>query len=110
MNCRYHVQWSRTASHDAQAILSYIAQESRRTALHLLKQWRMKASTLARHPRRGRALPELAHIPGLPFRELVMTPWRLVYRVDRHTISVLALLDGRRDLADLLHERLIREK
>ena len=43
------------------------------------------------------------------WRELIVKPYRIIYRIDEDTVNVLAVLDGRRDLQDLLLERLIRE-
>ena len=40
--------------------------------------------------------------------ELLIKPWRLIYRIDPKTVWVLALLDGRRQLDDLLLERFLR--
>jgi len=42
------------------------------------------------------------------WRELVVKPYRLVYRIEGDTVTVLAVFDGRRDLEDLLLERLLR--
>jgi toxin ParE1/3/4 len=42
------------------------------------------------------------------WRELVVKPYRILYRVSSDTVTVLAVFDGRRDLEDLLLERLLR--
>ena len=42
------------------------------------------------------------------WRELVIRPYRLVYRIEGDTVIVLAVFDARRDLEDLLLERLLR--
>jgi toxin ParE1/3/4 len=42
------------------------------------------------------------------WRELVMRPYRMIYRMEGDTVTVLAVFDGRRDLGDLLLERLTR--
>jgi plasmid stabilization system protein ParE len=48
--------------------------------------------------------------PRVPsYRELVEAPWRLIYRAEAERVIVIALLDGRRDLADVLLERLLRD-
>jgi toxin ParE1/3/4 len=53
--------------------------------------------------------PSLAADFGITsWRELVSKPYRIISRIERETVNVLAVLDGRRDLADLLFERLIR--
>ncbi|MGH8613194.1 MAG: type II toxin-antitoxin system RelE/ParE family toxin [Gammaproteobacteria bacterium] len=42
------------------------------------------------------------------YREIVIKPWRIVYRIDPRSVYVLGVLGGRRDLAALLLERLAR--
>ncbi len=104
----YKVRWSGAAQKDLESILDYIALENPNTALRLFHSIRVKASRLRTFPERGRLLPELAHIRGLPFRELVIVPWRLIYRVEKKRVEVLAFLDSRRDLEEILYERLSR--
>ena len=41
-------------------------------------------------------------------RELIEGSWRIVYRYDERSVSVVAVLDARRDLSSLLLERLMR--
>ena len=53
-------------------------------------------------------VPELAHFGMRTWRELVVRPYRLVYRIEGDTVTVLAVIDGRRDLEDVLLERLLR--
>ena len=42
------------------------------------------------------------------YRELIVRPWRIIYRVSTKRVLVLAVLDGRRDLEGLLLSRLLR--
>jgi plasmid stabilization system protein ParE len=46
---------------------------------------------LRRFPQSGRVLPEF---PDLPFREAIITPYRLFYRVKGKTIWVVAVWHG----------------
>ena len=57
----------------------------------------------------GRVVPEFAHFGIRSWRELIVRPYRVIYRIDGHTVYVLAVVDGRRELDDLLLEKLIRE-
>ena len=104
----YKIQWSHAAQKDLEAAMEYVAMDSPATALKLFHSIRLKASSLKNYPARGRHLPEFAHLRGMPFRELVMTPWRLIYRIRKTTVEVLAFFDGRRDLEEILYERLSR--
>jgi hypothetical protein len=42
------------------------------------------------------------------WRELIVKPYRLIYRIEGEVVNVLAVFDGHRDLEDLLLERLLR--
>ena len=42
------------------------------------------------------------------WRELVVKPYRIVHRIRENIVMVGAVVDGRRDLEDLLLERLTR--
>jgi plasmid stabilization system protein ParE len=53
-------------------------------------------------------VPELARLGMRTWREIVARPYRLIYRIEGDTVNVLAVFDGRRDLEDLLFERLLR--
>lgn len=46
---------------------------------------------LRRFPQSGRVLPEF---PDLPFREVIITPYRLFYRIKGRTIWVVAVWHG----------------
>ena len=102
------VSWTRTALHDLETMVDYIAMESPDTAGRILDRLERKASTLATQSARDRIVPELREIGVLHYRELVEKPWRIVYRIEASQVFVLAVLDSRRDLQTLLLERLVR--
>jgi len=108
MSRRYQVVWTPAAQGDLKSVATYLFQESPQAAAKMVHTVRLKAALLFRFPQRGRFIPELAHVPGLNFRELVLNPWRLFYRVKENRVEVLAFMDGRRDLAEVLFERLSR--
>jgi plasmid stabilization system protein ParE len=64
--------------------------------------------TLRQMPERGRVVPELATFGIHTHRELVVAPWRIIYRIGGRTVHVLAVLDGRRNVEDLLLDRLLK--
>jgi plasmid stabilization system protein ParE len=53
-------------------------------------------------------VPELSRFGMRSWRELVVRPYRILYRVSGGTVTVLVVFDARRDLEDLLLERLLR--
>ena len=105
----FRVQWAEAAVRDLEELISYIAADSPLNAERILDKLEKRARTLESTPARGRVVPELAHFGIRNWRELIVKPYRIIYRIDEDTVNVFAVLDGRRDLQDLLLERLIRE-
>jgi len=93
---------------DLEDIISFVAIDSPLDAERLLVRLSAKARSLETSPHRGRIVPELLRFGMRTWRELVVRPYRLVYRVTGETVFVLALFDGRRELEDVLLERLVR--
>jgi plasmid stabilization system protein ParE len=105
---RYLVRWADAAARDLEEIASFVARESPENAQRLLAKLEAAAASLELHPRRGRIVPELMFFGLRRWRELVVRPYRLVYRIGTRSVIVLAVFDGRRDLEDVLLDRLLR--
>jgi toxin ParE1/3/4 len=75
---------------------------------NLLAQIEMTIATLDHLPERGHFPPELARLGIRDFREIHHQPYRIIYNVEKQEVVVQAVLDGRRDLRDLLEARLLR--
>ena len=60
-------------------------------------------------PERGRIVPELREQGITVYRELVEPPWRILYRIESDRVWVLAVIDGRRNVEDILLKRLTPE-
>ena len=105
----FKVVWTRTAEDDVSAILDYIAHhESADRALDAYERLRQSIGPLALLPLRGRVVPELQAVGLQDYREVVVAPYRVCFRVIGRRVLLLGVLDGRRDLAELLIDRAIR--
>ena len=58
-------------------------------------------------PERGRIVPELREQGIILYREIILAPWRMIYRIFGQTVYVLAVLDARRNLEDVLLDRFV---
>jgi plasmid stabilization system protein ParE len=104
----YSVEWSKTAESDLIAIIQYIHTNSPQAARNAIITIRDKSADLVKCPERGRIVPELlAHGIG-HYRELIISPWRIIYRLANATVYVLAVIDSRRNVEDILLDRMIR--
>ena len=104
----FRVLWAETATGDLESLAGYITADAPINGGRVLARLTSKAESLRTTLERGRLVPELVH-HGLPvWRELIVRPYRILYRIDGRTVYVLAVLDSRRDVEDVLLERLIR--
>ena len=105
---RFRVSWAEAAVGDLEEIVSYIAHDSPMNARKVLSRLTKRGEALKTSPHHGRIVPELALLGVRTYRELVVKPYRIIYRVVGSAGLVLVVYDGRRDLEDVLLERLVR--
>jgi addiction module RelE/StbE family toxin len=105
---RRKVLWAKSARRDLEAIVAYLADRSPQAALSTLDRLETRAKSLATLAGRGRIVPELGRLHIQQYRELVVPPYRVIYRVRATRVLVLAVIDARRSLEDILLDRLIR--
>ena len=82
------------------AAIAYIYRDNPAAAGAFRHQAQKALSRLQRFPRSGRVLPEF---PGLPFREVIVTPYRFFYRLKGKTVWIVAVWHGAQ-LPDEPHE------
>jgi plasmid stabilization system protein ParE len=105
---RFRVVWTEVASQDLAQIALHVGAQSPPAAARLLDRLRDRASRLEVLPDRGRIVPELAGIGIRTYRELLSRPYRILYRRTGRDVVIVAVLDSRRDLEEVLFERLVR--
>ncbi len=106
MKKSYDVRWSKTSARDLTDIIEYIAGDSPSYAHQVFKGIKRKASSLYTCPDRGRIVPELQDQGITQYRELIIAPWRIIYRISERNVYVLSVLDSRRNMEDILLKRL----
>src|SRR3990170_429741 len=104
------VRWSETSENDLKGIVDYIAGDSPSRAYDVFRDIKAKASTLHSFPDRGRIVPELQDQGITQYRELIVAPWRIIYRISGEAVYVLSVLDSRQNVEDILLKRLLSLK
>ena len=110
MNNKYEVIWASIAENDLARIIEYIGNDSPANTLKILNKLKEKAANLHHSPKRGRIIPELQENGIYQYRELMVAPWRLMYRVQEDKVYVLAVLDSRQNIEDILLKRVLDAK
>ena len=111
MNDHFAVGWTQTAVDDLLSIIDYVAEhDGAETAERLYGQITNATAGLETMPFRCRVVPELEAEGIDAYRELLVGPYRLMFAVRGSEVVLLTVLDGRRDLGDLLIARALRER
>lgn len=109
MTKQFKIQWTDAAVADLTQLAEFIAaRDSLERALEISERLQNAVSSLASSPSRGRTVPEFYAHGIVIYSEIIVKPWRIVYRVEQRSVYVLAILDSRRDASDLLWDRLTR--
>lgn len=108
MNPTFKVHWAGVAEEDLKSIVLHIANDSPTNAKAVFEKIKDIASELTHLPERGRIVPELQDQGISLYRELIVTPWRLIYRIADKKVYVLSVCDSRQNVEDILLKRLIK--
>jgi toxin ParE1/3/4 len=100
--------WTDTAKNDLREIINYIAYNSISIAQDKLNLIKEKSTEILDFPEKGRIIPELEKENITSYREIIISPWRLMYKIQNNCIYILAVIDGRRNIEDILLKRQLR--
>jgi toxin ParE1/3/4 len=104
----YTVNITQNAENDLDEIILYIAQDNTQTALKILDRLQKKIYSLKNYPERGRRVPELLDKNIRDYRELIESPWRIIYKIENNDVYILMVIDGRRNVSDILMKKLLK--
>ena len=106
---RYQIVWAPVALADMDGLLAYIAtRDCVDAAIAVYEKLMRKIETLTSKPTRCRIPPELRAIGIFEYHELIVAPYSIFFRVYEKSVGIVAVLDRRRDLEELLVERALR--
>jgi addiction module RelE/StbE family toxin len=104
----YKVKWTSNAKEDLLNIVDYIKQDSLSAARKVYKQIKEKAHSSNIFPLRGRVVPELQKEGITIYRELIVQPYRIMYKTESDTVYIMAIFDSRQNIEELLLQKLLR--
>ena len=106
MSETHQLVWAPNAIRDLDEILDYAATTGDpEDAEPLYRKFVPRVDGLTRFPKRARIVPELRRVGMREYRELIVSPYRILFRLAGQSIAILGVFDGRRDLTELLLTR-----
>jgi toxin ParE1/3/4 len=104
----YRVLLTQDAVNDLEELDTWIAtHDSLEHADYVLDRISGVFQKLAELPERGTCPKELSALGIREFRKVFFKPYRIIYRVERRTVYIYLIADGRRDMQTLLSRRLL---
>ena len=85
------IRFTPTARAEFLAAIEYIRKDNPGAAVQFRRKAAKALRRLNRFPSSGRKLPEF---PDLPFREVVIAPYRFFYRVEGKAVWIVAVWHG----------------
>ncbi|MCL1927219.1 MAG: type II toxin-antitoxin system RelE/ParE family toxin [Treponema sp.] len=107
---KYVVKITQNAENDLTEIINYISQNNPQTALVIMEKIISRIKTLDRFPYKGGYVPELLVRNIKDFRKITETPWNIYYKINDNIVNVLAVIDSRRNLKDILINKLLGDE
>ncbi len=83
------IVWSENALHDLNEIRDYISMDSPVYALRVVERILDRVEQLGLLPCMGRVVPDAQ---GIPLREIALTPYRIIYKVESGYIGVVTIV------------------
>ena len=87
--------WTEPALQELDEIADYISLDNPIAAKNLVRNIVNKVESLSEHPRMGKSVKE---IQLSPYRELVIPPCRIFYRIDKERVFVVFVMREERNL------------
>lgn len=106
---KYQVFILKDAEQDILQLYEYVAlHDSPAKADRLIDNLEKKCKSLSELASRGHVPPELDRISVYNYLEIHFKPYRIIYQIINKNVFIQCILDSRRDLTDILIERLLR--
>jgi toxin ParE1/3/4 len=108
MSQTYQLKWTQNSKDDLVGIVTYIKKESPSTAKEVYQKIKKQAHSSNFFPLKGRIAPELQKEGITMYREAICNPWRIIYKVGANTVYIMAILDSRQNIEDLLLQKILK--
>ena len=108
MQATLTLKWTKNAKDDLLDIITRIKEDdSPTTAKNVYKKLRDKAQSSHFFPLKGRVVQELQIECIVHYREIIVSPWRIIYKVGNDTVYIMSIIDSRQNLDDLLLRKIL---
>jgi toxin ParE1/3/4 len=106
---KFEIIWPHSALIDLDVITDYLLLSAgHRRAYKAYIKIKKGVESLEQYPLRCRPIPELQIHGIFDYRDLVIAPYRICFKIENQKVILTAILDGRRDIEYILLDRIMR--
>jgi toxin ParE1/3/4 len=106
---KYEVFLTNDAEDDIFEIFTFILENDNENNANLVfNKIKETCLSLISLPDRGHTPPELERINVFNYKEIHYKPYRVIYQISEYNVYIHCVFDGRRDLQEVLENRLFR--
>jgi plasmid stabilization system protein ParE len=105
----YKVCIPNSVKKDIEEIIEYYLNDRPEYAKKIFELLFERINSLKSFPNKGRIVPELLEYNINEYREILESYWRIIYRIDNDMVEIFTVIDARRNVQDLLVEKLKRK-
>jgi toxin ParE1/3/4 len=107
----YKIVWSHDAGDELVEIISYYKYSAgKNIARNVYLKIKNRVKRLVDNPRIGKIVQTLKDIGMNDYRQLIETPWIIYYRIEKEMIFIISVIDGRRNIEEILYKKIIDGK
>ena len=108
---KYDVIWSKDAGNELIEIISYIKYNTGKiTAEKIYTKILNEVNRISKNPERRRISPLLREFGINYIHQFNISPWIVYYKVENNKMEIISIIDGRRNLEEILYKKIIDGK
>lgn len=105
---KFDVEFTTGARQDVLKIFRYIKAAGRpETATRMKDQLSEACNSLSQNPERGNVPPELDGISEMLCRQIATKNFRIIYEVMGKVVIIHGIIDGRRNIREVMRQRIL---
>jgi toxin ParE1/3/4 len=108
---KYDVIWSKDAGNELIEIISYIKYNTGKiTAEKIYTKILNEVNRISKNPEGRRISPLLREFGINYIHQFNISPWIVYYKVENNKMEIISIIDGRRNLEEILYKKIIDGK
>jgi toxin ParE1/3/4 len=109
MTHKYKVIVPPSVKKDLRDIVEYYFEVNQSYSKKIFSKLISRISELEEFPEKGRVVPELRDHNIETYKELIEEPYRIIYRILKDEVLLVSVIDGRRNVEEILIRKLQRK-